>query len=241
MLNAITDDNISLNSLDTYCSVCLSSLINDISKLSCNHSFHEKCINEWLKEKNTCPLCRSSIIKPNLDVLPIINNIRQHTNNNYNQRYNYKKILTLILTILILFNFCSNFYLDYNISSIKNSINESLILNYTLLNKIPSNNDHYIPLTFIFDIFYVMLYYYTCSYLIYKPNFCCVLTISALYMITIIIHQMHISDIFKRFNNDIYEFTEKYKYNFILSVILYYSSIFLKTVLLIIYLHLYVI
>jgi hypothetical protein len=29
--------------------------------LKCNHSFHFKCINEWLKLKKNCPLCRTQI------------------------------------------------------------------------------------------------------------------------------------------------------------------------------------
>ena len=234
MLNTINDDNISLKSLDnSYCSVCLSSLINDISKLSCNHSFHEKCINEWLKEKNTCPLCRSSIIRPNLDVLPIINNIRQHTDNN--QRYNYKKLLTLILIILILLNFCSNFYLDYNISKCDNHTNDLLIKNITLVT-IKPDNERSAAVLFILDMFYTMIYYYASSYIIVcKSNFCSVATISISCIINIGMHQMYIVDVFKRFENDIYEFSEKIKYDFIVSVILYGSSLFLKTVLLILH------
>uniref|UniRef100_A0A6C0HWG6 RING-type domain-containing protein n=1 Tax=viral metagenome TaxID=1070528 RepID=A0A6C0HWG6_9ZZZZ len=233
MLNTVNDDNISLKSLDnSYCSVCLSSLINDISKLSCNHSFHEKCINEWLKEKNTCPLCRSSIIRPNLDVLPIINNIRRHNNN---QRYNYKKFLTLILTILILFNFCSNFYLDYHISKSNNHTSDLLIKNITLVT-IKPDNERSVASLFILDMFYVMIYYYASSYIIVcKSNFCSVATISISCIINIGMHQMYIVDVFNRFENDIYEFSEKFKYNFIVSVILYGSSLFLKTVLLIIH------
>jgi len=29
--------------------------------LECNHNFHKKCIFEWNKIKNTCPICRSAI------------------------------------------------------------------------------------------------------------------------------------------------------------------------------------
>lgn len=31
---------------------------NDNLTLICNHKFHYKCILEWLKENNTCPICR---------------------------------------------------------------------------------------------------------------------------------------------------------------------------------------
>jgi len=42
---------------DLECMICLdSSKIN--AELPCGHKFHNKCINEWLGTKNTCPVCR---------------------------------------------------------------------------------------------------------------------------------------------------------------------------------------
>lgn len=47
------------------CSVCLCPLMDVfvasnglISKLSCDHVFHSKCIREWAERSNDCPLCR---------------------------------------------------------------------------------------------------------------------------------------------------------------------------------------
>lgn len=43
------------------CIICL----GDIKKgkyLACNHYFHKKCINKWLKNNNNCPMCRTIII-----------------------------------------------------------------------------------------------------------------------------------------------------------------------------------
>ena len=34
---------------------------NIISQLPCDHFFHEKCINNWLKESMTCPECRTDL------------------------------------------------------------------------------------------------------------------------------------------------------------------------------------
>ena len=42
------------------CSGCFKKK-NLISKLPCDHFFHEKCIDEWSREKLTCPECRSDI------------------------------------------------------------------------------------------------------------------------------------------------------------------------------------
>lgn len=31
---------------------------NSADLLACNHIFHKKCINQWLRTKDMCPLCR---------------------------------------------------------------------------------------------------------------------------------------------------------------------------------------
>ena len=52
------------------CVICLEELKNDDrpSKssvrevfLECGHNFHDKCIKDWLKKQNKCPLCRTHI------------------------------------------------------------------------------------------------------------------------------------------------------------------------------------
>ena len=46
------------------CTICLISLENyvdvPISKLKCNHIFHNYCIEEWCKNNQNCPICRST-------------------------------------------------------------------------------------------------------------------------------------------------------------------------------------
>nr|QBK86379.1 MAG: putative RING finger E3 ubiquitin ligase [Marseillevirus LCMAC102] len=39
---------------------CPIPILNDESvyQLNCGHTFHKKCIIKWLREHNTCPLCR---------------------------------------------------------------------------------------------------------------------------------------------------------------------------------------
>lgn len=74
-----------------YCSICLTDIKNKdeyINNECCNNTFHNKCLEEWYKMKETCPLCRSSneIIKENtkqkiqkinniLDIIKIMINI----------------------------------------------------------------------------------------------------------------------------------------------------------------------
>ncbi|KAK1355448.1 hypothetical protein POM88_048704 [Heracleum sosnowskyi] len=45
------------------CSIChIDFDVNQkICILECGHMFHESCIVEWVREKNTCPLCRRKL------------------------------------------------------------------------------------------------------------------------------------------------------------------------------------
>jgi hypothetical protein len=43
------------------CSICLEELKKEFVTYSCNHPFHQACINEWIRNHNTCPLCRGKI------------------------------------------------------------------------------------------------------------------------------------------------------------------------------------
>jgi len=47
---------------DNNCSICLDSLLdNHITKLSCRHIYHIKCLELSLKYSNKCPSCRENI------------------------------------------------------------------------------------------------------------------------------------------------------------------------------------
>ena len=43
------------------CSICLEENANH-KLLNCDHYFHKKCIDEWVKIKPICPLCRTPCI-----------------------------------------------------------------------------------------------------------------------------------------------------------------------------------
>lgn len=49
------------------CCICSDLFENDptisISALHCGHVFHENCINQWLKNSNTCPSCRNNVTR----------------------------------------------------------------------------------------------------------------------------------------------------------------------------------
>ncbi|XP_038657755.1 E3 ubiquitin-protein ligase DZIP3-like isoform X1 [Scyliorhinus canicula] len=48
------------------CVICHEELVppKDCYELDCKHIFHKKCIDYWLKEQSTCPICRILVLKP---------------------------------------------------------------------------------------------------------------------------------------------------------------------------------
>lgn len=47
------------------CAICLISQ-SELRKLSCGHTFHGSCIQQWEKRCNTCPICRRPISRKGL-------------------------------------------------------------------------------------------------------------------------------------------------------------------------------
>lgn len=43
------------------CVICLSDLYDEYT-IPCEHSFHRKCIQKWMKRHNSCPICRRYIM-----------------------------------------------------------------------------------------------------------------------------------------------------------------------------------
>lgn len=54
--------NASVNSSNIVCSICLDEYIYDelITVLPCNHTFHKNCLDDWLRNTKTCPLCNNT-------------------------------------------------------------------------------------------------------------------------------------------------------------------------------------
>ena len=52
--------------LNEKCFICLDNYeYNQLKRVlpSCKHCFHKKCIDKWLKEKASCPICRDQLLK----------------------------------------------------------------------------------------------------------------------------------------------------------------------------------
>jgi hypothetical protein len=55
---------------DNACCICFADILDRdvVGDLTCCHMFHKECIKDWLKRRNTCPLCLSDgIASPRYD------------------------------------------------------------------------------------------------------------------------------------------------------------------------------
>ena len=43
------------------CSICLKPIKKLLKRTACNHCYHPKCLNNWIKYNANCPLCRKEI------------------------------------------------------------------------------------------------------------------------------------------------------------------------------------
>ncbi|WJX47717.1 RING-type E3 ubiquitin transferase [Trifolium repens] len=53
-------------SLDTECMICLSEFVKGEKVRilpKCNHGFHVRCVDRWLKEHSSCPKCRQCLLE----------------------------------------------------------------------------------------------------------------------------------------------------------------------------------
>lgn len=53
------------------CMVCISEkeVGETVRTLPCMHSFHKQCIDEWLRQNRTCPICKTDIMQGIADAM----------------------------------------------------------------------------------------------------------------------------------------------------------------------------
>ncbi len=116
------------------CSICWEKIDTEY-KTTCNHLFHKNCVDEWLKNNNTCPICRSIIkqIKPvNINtIVPI--NINQPIINQNRFCNNYLKIILYILYFAYIIATIYNLIVYIKINSYINTYYNSVINNSSLI------------------------------------------------------------------------------------------------------------
>ena len=87
------------NSLNENCSICIDTLKKPVLLYCCQNIFCGKCVLEWMKNKSTCPLCRSEI---DFDKIIYINN--ENENETENNKLTPEKKLTKLETIIKIIN-----------------------------------------------------------------------------------------------------------------------------------------
>jgi len=58
------------DTFQTECTICIDSLHNGQSFIyleTCKHRFHKRCIEDWLKEKHLCPICKATTRKSHIN------------------------------------------------------------------------------------------------------------------------------------------------------------------------------
>ena len=64
----------------TECGICFEADENKIILDNCGHKFHHKCIKEWTKEHQSCPVCRTDTSPQYIQEIQHlnINGVRSH-------------------------------------------------------------------------------------------------------------------------------------------------------------------
>ena len=71
-------------STQSECTICLLQYTEETKKATeCQHIFHQECIDRWLQENNSCPLCRTCLQQHTRS-----NTDGEVSNTNYDYRYN---------------------------------------------------------------------------------------------------------------------------------------------------------
>ena len=63
--NVLKKDDLEMKDFHETCAVCIEAYrVSDVVRiLPCKHQFHKTCIDQWLLEKRTCPMCKMDILK----------------------------------------------------------------------------------------------------------------------------------------------------------------------------------
>ena len=65
-IKSVVSDRVEIptTAMSSSCSICLQKkmILDDLAKISdCNHLFHVGCLEEWILNSASCPLCRAKV------------------------------------------------------------------------------------------------------------------------------------------------------------------------------------
>jgi hypothetical protein len=228
------------------CSICLSKLsklaISSKSHtLSCNHTYHKHCIDEWFKNNSTCPLCRTNVTiiqqkvpPPSLDItinIPIIikNKIPDKTKKKTNQKI-IKIISFFLYSLFILFHIGSAVYYYYQSHLINSNINNYInTLNETELGD-HNHNTYSEEILLISDIVYYMMFFLTNIIVLKNVKDCCCnlsgscVILTAFIIANFIIHSQFNLNTNSYLNDKQLNFDLSFSKDLDLAILLYYCS-----------------
>ena len=80
----VKEDNLHDN-----CAICMDKIVTNtnILILRCNHSFHYKCIGEWLTSSDSCPVCRKSTEETEISSIKFIDNTIENINRKIQEEF----------------------------------------------------------------------------------------------------------------------------------------------------------
>jgi hypothetical protein len=85
------------------CSICMEKKEKDIKILKCNHSFHDKCVSEWLLANITCPLCRNvEITRPNNIIIEVRQERQERQEGRFNINSNHVYFTMFLISSIVI-------------------------------------------------------------------------------------------------------------------------------------------
>jgi len=86
----LIDDKDSLLHEHQQCAVCQDAYCkgDEVIELPCGHCYHKDCAMPWLKENNTCPLCRKSVDAPEQKETDLK---QQHQHHRHHQHHQHQQ------------------------------------------------------------------------------------------------------------------------------------------------------
>lgn len=232
---------------NTQCSICLTDLKKDIKTLNCKHSFHEKCINEWINISinniSTCPLCRERISLSKITI-PINNQTIIITDGviNYTQFTNkIKQTLTIMFYILTVFFFVGSL-LSHTISIFRT--NKYINNNIKLYNETELNDHNHTTYSgevlILLDVIFIIMYIITNILILYSSHNPCVYIFHIVICIAnAIIHSQFQANTMKYLNDDILDIYNKKYYDYCISSVVLYGSSFSTNIIIMMFVRLY--